>query len=82
MLKRTLTPLTGNAQFEGFTVDLLDALSVQLGFKYRIKLVSDGSYGSLNKETGKWNGMIREVIDGVGREFIFLHGKFLNCTSG
>lgn len=65
MLKKSMSPLSGNAQYEGFTVDLLDALSNKLGFKYNIKIVSDGAYGSLNKETMKWNGMIREVIDGV-----------------
>lgn len=70
MLKLDTQPLSGNEQFEGFTVDLLDELSKILGFKYKIRLVADGSYGSLNKQTGEWNGMIREVIDGVTREII------------
>lgn len=65
MLKRSEVALSGNDQFEGFTVDLLDHLGSFLGFDYEIRIVADGSYGSLNKKTGEWNGMIREVIDGV-----------------
>ncbi|CAL8109948.1 unnamed protein product [Orchesella dallaii] len=65
MLKISTDPLAGNDQFEGYTVDLLNELSKELGFKYNIKLVTDGAYGSLNPETDEWNGMIREVIDGV-----------------
>ena len=37
------------------------AYSSALGFNYTIKLVEDGNYGSFNKETGKWNGMIGEL---------------------
>jgi len=36
-----------------------------LGFNYTFQIVEDGNYGSLNKETGKWNGMIKELQDGV-----------------
>ena len=42
-------------------VDLVEEISQILGFNYTIKLVDDGNYGSFNKETGKWNGMIGEL---------------------
>ena len=42
-------------------MDLVESISQILGFNYTIKLVEDGNYGSFNKETGKWNGMIGEL---------------------
>ena len=61
MLKEKSETLTGNARYEGYSVDLVEEISQILGFNYTIKLVDDGNYGSFNKETGKWNGMIGEL---------------------
>lgn len=63
MLRKTPAKLTGNDRFEGFGIELIDELSMMLGFNYTFKLQEDSVYGSLNKETGEWNGMIRELID-------------------
>lgn len=63
MLKETLMPLRGNDRFEGFGIELIDKLSQRLGFNYTFKLQEDGAYGSPNKETGEWDGMIRELMD-------------------
>ncbi|GFR26889.1 glutamate receptor ionotropic, kainate 2 [Trichonephila clavata] len=49
-------------QYEGFCVDLLKEMSRILGFRYELRLVRDGSYGSRNSR-GHWNGMVRELID-------------------
>lgn len=68
MLKKTAVKLTGNDRFEGFGIELIDELSMMLGFNYTFKLQEDSVYGSLNKETGEWNGMIRELIDYVSGE--------------
>lgn len=57
--------LKGNDQFEGFVFDIIDEISKMLGFHYKFKLVDDSNWGSLNKMTGEWNGMIRELLDGV-----------------
>jgi len=40
---------------------LIKSISKMLGFKYEIKLVEDGKYGSFDKKKGKWNGMIGEL---------------------
>ena len=56
--------MDGNARFEGFAVDLFKHISEFLQFNVTFKLVDDGSYGSMD-EHGNWNGMIREVMDGV-----------------
>ncbi len=37
-----------------------------LEFNYSIKWVDDGAYGSKNKETGEWNGLIGELLSEVG----------------
>lgn len=66
MLKESDQVLTGNDQYEGFVFDIIDEISKMLGFNYVFKLVEDSRYGSLNKETGEWNGMIKELLDGVG----------------
>ncbi|XP_068908894.1 glutamate receptor ionotropic, kainate 2 isoform X4 [Tenebrio molitor] len=63
MRKEASEKLTGNAQFEGYAVDLIHEISRVLGFNYTIRLAPDGRYGSLNRETKEWDGMIRELLD-------------------
>ena len=54
----------GNKRYEGYCVDLIDEISKLLEFNYTIKIVEDLKYGTKN-ERGEWNGLIRELIDGV-----------------
>ena len=61
MLKENSEMLAGDARYEGYSLDLIKAISKMLGFYYEIKLVEDGKYGSFDKKTGKWNGMIGEL---------------------
>jgi glutamate receptor, ionotropic, invertebrate len=65
MLKEASQKLSGNDRFEGFGVELIQEVAMMLGFNYSFKLQHDGAYGSLNKQTGEWNGMLREIIDQV-----------------
>lgn len=53
---------TGNSRFYGFCVDLLAAVAREVGFSYRLELVSDRKYGAQDPETGEWNGIVRELI--------------------
>lgn len=53
-----------NEQYEGYCVDLIKEIARILEFKYQIKLVDDGVHGRKN-ERGEWNGMIKELIEGV-----------------
>jgi len=69
MLKDSSTKLSGNDRFEGFGIDLIHELSLMLGFNYTFHLQEDGVYGSMIRETKEWNGMIKELLDGVS--FIF-----------
>lgn len=50
--------------YEGYCVDLIKKIADDLKFQYKIKEVDDGSYGR-KTDLGEWNGMIRELIDGV-----------------
>ncbi|KAM7307983.1 glutamate receptor ionotropic, kainate 3 [Ixodes scapularis] len=62
MLKKSASQLSGNDRFEGFCVDLVRELSLLLGFRYQLRLVRDGAYGTKDS-TGRWNGMVRELVD-------------------
>ncbi|QQP35149.1 Uncharacterized protein FKW44_023296, partial [Caligus rogercresseyi] len=39
------------------------AISEVLGFKYRLYTVPDNLYGFYNRETGQWNGIVKQLID-------------------
>lgn len=57
--------LEGNARYEGYSVDLIDAISKILGFQYRFELTPDNKYGSYNKVTKKWDGLVKQLLDRV-----------------
>ncbi len=60
-------------RYEGYSVDIINEISQILGFNYTIKLVEDGAYGSYNKHTGKWNGMIGKEIQTEILKLSLLH---------
>ena len=70
-------PIKSNEQYTGFLIDLLREIQNELNFKYDIHLVEDGQYGDIDPETGRWTGMIQEVIEWV--LYLFYH---LKCTYG
>ena len=55
---------TGNDRFEGFLIDLIEVIAVELKFQYELYEVADGNYGGLTS-SGEWNGMVNELIIGV-----------------
>lgn len=65
MEKETTTALSGNDRYEGFCIDLIQTLSVYMGFTYTFIVQEDGANGNYNQSTKKWDGMIGQVIDGV-----------------
>ena len=44
--------------------DIFNSLARHLNFTYSIALSRDGQWGSVDKDTGKWNGIVRDIIDG------------------
>lgn len=65
MLKDSAVKLEGNDRYEGFGIELIHDLSLMLGFNYTFTLQEDGNYGSLNRDTNEWNGMVKQLLDNV-----------------
>lgn len=61
----------GNARFEGYSFDLIDGIARHLGFSYRMELVPDGKYGSYNKKTKQWDGLVKHLLDRVSCCYTF-----------
>ncbi|XP_034473399.1 glutamate receptor ionotropic, kainate 2 [Drosophila innubila] len=55
--------LTGNDMYEGYAVDLIDAIAQEVGFDYVFVPVADQEYGKQDKITKQWNGIIGEIIN-------------------
>ena len=64
MLKKDHMIREGNDKYEGFACDLIERVSSDLDFKFKIHLVRDGKFGS-KMDNGTWNGMIGELLSGV-----------------
>ena len=65
MLVKDSEQKTGNDRYEGYNVDLVESIAQILGFNYTIRIVEDGKYGSYDKATDSWNGMIGELLSQV-----------------
>ncbi len=65
----------GNDRFQGYCIDLIKEIAQVLEFKYTIKLVDDGVHGRKN-ERQEWNGMIKELIEGVSDFFRCIEFSF------
>lgn len=57
--------LEGNDRYVGYSVDLIDGIAKILGFKYRFEITPDNKYGSFNKVTKKWDGLVKQLLDRV-----------------
>ncbi|KAG7493634.1 glutamate receptor U1-like [Solea senegalensis] len=62
-IKQDPYTISKGTYLEGFCMDLLSEVAKRVGFKYRVHLVKDSSYGRQD-DTGYWNGMIGEVVRG------------------
>lgn len=51
-------------QYEGYTVDVLDALAEANNFTYSITPEQDGVYG-VKDDKGNWNGMMGQLVSKV-----------------
>ncbi|XP_028050144.1 glutamate receptor ionotropic, kainate 2 isoform X2 [Monomorium pharaonis] len=62
MLKESTDVITGNERYEGFAIDIIQEMSMLLGFNYTFEVQTDNAYGSFNNVTKKWNGMLGKII--------------------
>lgn len=68
LMKRTPKPgeiLEGNAQFEGYSMDLIAEIARVLNFTFKFVLAADGKYGNYDEKTKNWNGLIKDLLDRV-----------------
>ena len=56
--------------YSGYVIDLLDALTDLIHFKYTVYESPDGEYGRMQPDKS-WNGAIKELIDGVIMFLVF-----------
>ncbi|CAF2898620.1 unnamed protein product [Rotaria sp. Silwood2] len=54
--------ILGFHQLEGFCVDLAEKVCSVLNITCQFRIVQDGRFGSKNKSTGIWDGMIGEIV--------------------
>lgn len=73
-------PFEGNQRFEGYSVDLIEGISQVLGFKYELELVPDNKYGSYNKKTKTWDGLVKHLLDRVSIIMAFNVSKRANVA--
>lgn len=59
--------LSGNARFEGYSIDLIDNVAQILKFKYEFYLVEDNRYGSYDPVKKKWDGLVKALLDRVSK---------------
>lgn len=62
--------ITDSQHLQGLCIDLLHSLHATLGFSYEVHLVADGNYGGQDPRTGRWNGIMGEIIEGVSASAI------------
>lgn len=55
----------GNAKYEGYTVDLIEAIAKSIGFTYKLEVIK-GKQGSYNQKTKQWDGLVKHILDRVG----------------
>lgn len=65
MLKDSTIELTGNDRYEGYAVDLIEALVPILGVNYEIIIQADENVGIYDNQTQTWDGMIGKIISGI-----------------
>lgn len=58
--------LTGNDRYEGYSKDLIhEILQETLHLNYEIEIVPGNGYGSYNKDTKKWDGLVGHLLERV-----------------
>ncbi|VVC91834.1 unnamed protein product [Leptidea sinapis] len=78
MRQQSVERLSGNSRYEGFCIELIDRLATLLNFNYTFVEQPDGKYGSRNKTTGLWDGMLRRLIDDPREEAVDFTTPFMN----
>ena len=68
-----------SSRYEGFCIDLLNAIAKNLHFDYVIYEVEDGRFGAQDQRTGEWRGLVRELIDKVSDFVAVVVIRIIQC---
>jgi len=63
----SIDTLVGNAQYEGYSIDLIKELAEKLGFDFTFRN-GGNDYGTFNKSTNISTGFLKELVEGVSRK--------------
>ena len=63
---------TGKPQYDGFAIEIVERISKSAGFDYDLYVSSDGKYGVYDRNTGRIDGAIGEVVSGVSNYLLIL----------
>ena len=64
LIETLLLPKSYSHHITGYCVDLAKKIADFVGFQYVLKVVEDGTYGTIINNT--WNGMVGELMTRVG----------------
>lgn len=67
-------------QYEGYIVDVLDALAESNNFTYSITPEQDGVYG-VKDDKGNWNGMMGQLVGKVRTTRVYSSSCAFNSMS-
>lgn len=56
-------------EFEGYSMDLMEMISVEYPMKYKFVLEPNNKQGQFDKTTKKATGLIKFLLDGVSIDF-------------
>lgn len=62
--------IKGGHEFEGYSMDLIKSIAADMNFTYRFEIEKENLYGSLDKKTKKWNGLIKVLLDRVSSKLL------------
>lgn len=57
--------LTGNARYEGYSMDLIAGIAKIINFQFEFHLAEDGKYGNWDPEKKRWNGLVGDLLERV-----------------
>lgn len=61
--------LEGNAQFKGYSMDLIASIARIIGFRFEFQLTSDNKNGNYDDQTRRWTGVIGDLLERVSNFF-------------
>lgn len=62
--------LTGNARYEGYSMDLIAGIAKIIGFKFKFHMTEDNKNGNWDEQTKRWTGVIGDLMERVFKDSV------------